>query len=331
MSTMTDPTSVVTPARRGVPPALLLLARDIKLAHSVFALPFALLAACLAFVYSRESTNPDATSKSVLDWGRLALLLCLVIACMVLARTWAMLVNRLADRSIDAANPRTKNRILASGQVSPLIGWSVAIACAALFAGVASLFYFLLSNAWPIWLALPILLWIALYSYTKRFTWLCHLWLGLSLAMSPIAAAIAVNPASLTQSFALWWIAAFVAVWVAGFDVIYALQDESFDRERGLSSIPATFGGIKALWISRALHAIGLVCLVAAWSTEPRFGALFGIGIAAVAVLLAVEHAVMVKSVRKGDLSRGLNMAFFTLNGIVACVLGALGIADILF
>ena len=313
-----------------IPASLLLLARDIKLAHSVFALPFALLAACLAFVTTRASTD-DSTSKSVLDWGRLALLLGLVVACMVLARTWAMLVNRLADRTIDAANPRTQNRVLASGKVSPIIGWSVALACAALFVGVASLFHFLLSNPWPLWLAIPILIWIALYSYTKRFTWLCHLWLGLSLAMSPIAAAIAVNPASLTSAFALWWIAAFVAVWVAGFDVIYALQDESFDREKGLSSIPATFGGSIALWISRALHAIALLCLLAAWSTEPRFGALFGIGIAAVAALLIIEHAVMVRSVRKGDLSKGLNMAFFTLNGIVACILGALGIADTLF
>jgi 4-hydroxybenzoate polyprenyltransferase len=194
---------------------------------------------------------------------------------------------------------------------------------------VTAVFRVLLGNPWPLWLAGPVLLWIALYSYTKRLTWLCHAWLGVSLAMSPIAAAIAINPGALIEAPALWWIAAFVAFWVAGFDVIYALQDETFDRERGLSSIPAHFGGMKALWISRALHAGSLIFLLAAWTSEPRFGALFGMGIACVAALLAIEHAVMVRSVRTGNLAKGLNMAFFTLNGVVACVLGALGIADV--
>jgi len=158
---------------------------DIKIAHSVFALPFALLAAFMA---------ATAPGEDVMGWGRLGGLLALVVACMVLARTWAMLVNRLVDRRFDRENPRTAGRAFASGRVAAGAGWILAAACAGAFVLCCGGFWFLDGNPWPVILALPALGWIALYSFTKRFTALCHLFLGGALAASPIAASIAVRP-----------------------------------------------------------------------------------------------------------------------------------------
>lgn len=290
---------------------LRLAAGDIKLAHSVFAMPFAVLGAFLA---------RDAASA----WGRFAGQLGLVVVCMVLARSWAMLVNRLADREFDAANPRTKRRVIASGRLSAASGRLMALACAGAFVGAASLFGVFFGNWWPAMLSVPVLGWIALYSYTKRFTWLCHVFLGGALAASPMAAAIAVNPAALEYTPSLFWLAGMVVMWVAGFDVIYALQDVEFDRQTGLYSIPSRLGVGRAIWISRALHAGAFACLVMAARSEPRFGVLFMAGVALVAGLLALEHVVLA---RRGQ--AGLDMAFFTLNGIVSCVLGVAGVVDL--
>ncbi|VAX39572.1 Menaquinone via futalosine polyprenyltransferase (MenA homolog) [hydrothermal vent metagenome] len=289
------------------------VASDIKLAHSVFALPFALLAAFLA----RPETDTPA---------RFAVKLLLVIVCMVFARTWAMLINRLADRKIDAANPRTTGRPLASGRLTTRQGIAAACLSAAAFLAAASLFGFLFANWWPALLAAPVLAWIAFYSFTKRFTALCHLFLGGALAASPLCAAIAIDPASLAAIPALWWLAGMVLCWVAGFDVIYALQDLAFDRRAGLSSIPAALGQRGAAWVSRGLHLAASGCLVLAWLADPRLGMFFAVGIAATIVLLIAEHIVLS---RKG--LAGLSMAFFTLNGIVSCVLGAAGITDLLW
>lgn len=285
---------------------------DIKLAHSVFALPFALLGAFLA--------RPDTDTPA-----RLAGKLALVVACMVSARTWAMLVNRLADRDIDAANPRTARRALPSGRLSTRQGLAASSASALAFLACASLFGVLFANWWPAILAAPVLAWIAFYSFTKRFTALCHLFLGGALAASPICAAIAVDPAALGGTPALWWLAAMVLCWVAGFDIIYALQDLDFDRSAGLSSIPALLGPRRAAWASRALHTAAAACLIAAWQADPRLGPLFGAATAATLALLITEHVVLT---RKG--LAGLDLAFFTLNGIVSCLLGAAGIADLL-
>jgi 4-hydroxybenzoate polyprenyltransferase len=297
-------------------PALLnrlrIAAVDIKLAHSIFAMPFAILGAFLA----RDPGSP---------WSRFAGQLALVIICMVLARTWAMLFNRLVDRRIDAANPRTARRALPAGRLSPRQVSGIAAAAATGFIVAASLFWFLYANPWPVLLAIPVLAWIAFYSLTKRFTFLCHLFLGGALAASPLAAAIAVNPAALVEHAAIWWLAGMVLVWVAGFDIIYALQDLDFDRIAGLASIPAALGPGAALWVSRLLHALALAALVAALRADPRLGWLFAIGIAAVGGLLVIEHAVLVVRGRAG-----LNVAFFTINGIVSCVLGAAGVGDVL-
>lgn len=300
-----------------------LIALDIKLAHSIFALPFAILAAAIAL-------SPDQT------WLRTTLQFVLIIACMVTARTWAMLANRLLDRDIDAQNPRTARRTFASGSLSTATGWSFACAAALAFI-LCTAGFTLMGNWWPLMLSVPVLAYIAFYSLTKRFTMLCHLVLGTALALSPLAAALAVSPQSLgfAESGAAWvgggeiallWLAVMVACWVAGFDVIYALQDQDFDRARGLHSIPAALGWKGAVWVSRGLHVCAFFALAAAWWSESRFGILFGIAVGLVGVLLITEHIVLA---RRGK--DGLEMAFFTLNGVVSVVVGALGVADIVW
>ena len=290
-----------------------LVGADIKLAQSVSALPFALLAAAMA-----RPVNESLATTS----GKIIL----VVVCMVLARTWAMLVNRLADRRFDAANPRTARRAVAAGRLSPDDARAFAFTCAGLFVGAASIFWFLYANPWPPMLAVPVLVWIAFYSFTKRFTALCHLFLGGALAASPLAAAIAMDPGSLSVMPALWWLAGMVVLWVGGFDVIYALQDVAFDRTTGLHSIPARLGPHGAIWVSRAMHVGAGACLVAAAMADDRFGIIFPIGVGLVLALLVTEHVVLAK---RGE--AGLEMAFFTLNGVVSCLLGAAGILDLLF
>lgn len=293
-------------------PLLAGVARDIKLAHSIFALPFAVFGAFLA-------RQPDAA------WSTFAGQLGLVVLCMVTARTWAMLVNRLADRRIDAENPRTAGRLFAAGRAGLREGVIVCGLAGLLFVVFACGFGFFSGNWLPGLLAVPVLAWIALYSFTKRFTWACHMFLGGALAASPLAACIAVRPEFLLESPCAWWLAGMVALWVAGFDVIYALQDLDFDRGAGLFSIPARFGPGGAIWISRFLHALAFVSLLLSWRADGRLGMLTAVALGAVAGLLVAEHVVLA---RRGQV--GLEMAFFTLNGVVSCVLGLAGSLDTL-
>lgn len=286
-------------------------AADIKLAHSVFALPFALLAAFLA--------RPAGQSS-----GRFAAQIALVVLCMVAARTWAMLVNRLADARFDADNPRTRRRAFASGTLTVRDGIVMAAAAAGLFMVACAGFWFLDHNPWPTLLGPPVLAWIAFYSFTKRFTLLCHLVLGSALAFSPVAAAIAIDPGSLARTPAIFLLSGMVLCWVAGFDVIYALQDIDFDRAQRLRSIPAALGWRRAAWLSRGLHALALVSLIGVWQVEPRLGTVFAVAVALVAALLIYEHAILARRGRAG-----LAMAFFTINGVISVVLGVLGIADL--
>lgn len=287
------------------------IADDIRLAHSVFALPFAVLGAFLAW--------PAETA-----WRQFAAQLALIVVCMVGARTWAMLVNRLVDRQWDAANPRTAGRALPTGRLTVRQGWTAAIISAMLFVLGAAGFHVLFDNPWPARLSAPVLAWIAFYSLTKRYTAWCHVCLGMALGASPIAAAIAIDPASLVHVPALWLIACMVVVWVAGFDVVYALQDLAFDRSVGLRSMPAALGARGAIAVARLLHALALGILAAAWYLEPRFAWLFGAGVLVVATLLLIEHVVLAW---RGD--AGLHAAFFTINGVVSCVLGAAGCLDV--
>ena len=309
--------------------ALAIAGADIKLAHSVFAMPFAILAAFMAWPADRSAAAFS---------GQLAI----VVVCMVFARSWAMMVNRIADARMDAANPRTAGRAIPSGRLAGAHAMRMMAGAGALFVGACSLFWVIFGNPWPTLLSLPVLAWIALYSFTKRFTALCHLFLGGALAISPVAAAIAVDGMGafvaanqldgarvvyevLPSGVSILLLAGMVLFWVAGFDVIYALQDIEFDRGHGLHSIPARFGWRGAAWISRALHAGAWLLLLLAWSASPRLGVAFGIGVAVVGVVLVYEHVVLA---RRGK--AGLSMAFFTLNGVVSCVLGVAGVADFL-
>ncbi|NRA57927.1 MAG: 4-hydroxybenzoate octaprenyltransferase [Phycisphaerales bacterium] len=313
---MENHAQLATPSRTPALGSLLLIARDIKLAHSVFALPFAVLAAFMI--------APRVESGGI-DWAGMAGLLALVLVCMVAARTWAMVVNRLADRKIDAANPRTKGRVFASGDLSPRAGWLTLMACAGLFLAACALFGVFFGNWWPVALGVPVLAWIAFYSFTKRFTWLCHVFLGGALAASPLAAAIAVGGIGTMAEPALWLLAGMVLLWVAGFDAIYALQDLDFDREAGLRSIPARFGWKRANVLSRIMHVGAIVCLVGVWLITPAFAVVFGVGVIAAIGLLAYEHVVLA---RRG--AAGIPMAFFTLNGMVSILLGLTGVVDVL-
>ncbi len=286
------------------------LAQDIKLAHSVFAMPFALLATFLAADHA----------------GRLpgAWTLGLIVLCMVLARTVAMSVNRLADAAFDAANPRTAGRAIPSGRLTPSFVAAATTVCAALFVAAASGFWWLSSNPYPALLSPLVLAWLTAYSFTKRFTSLCHLVLGLALALSPLAAALAVEPQYLTEP-APYLLALTVVCWVAGFDIIYALQDVEVDRQYGLYSLPSRFGVGPALWVSRALHAASWASLAAFAALSPALGGGFLLGIAAVGALLVYEHWLV-----WGPKTHQLDRAFFTVNGVISLMLGFLGIVDVL-
>lgn len=293
-----------------LPTCLALVARDIKLSHTVFALPFALLAGFMAAGHSGHS----------LTWPTLGL----IVVCMVLARTMAMAVNRWADAKIDAANPRTAGRAIPAGRLPASFMRGVAVVCAAGFVTAAGGFWLVNDNPWPLVASPAVLAWLAGYSYTKRFTSLCHLYLGSALALSPLAAATAVAPGYMGTPEP-YFLAAMVMCWVAGFDVIYALQDVDLDRQHGLFSMPARLGVEPALWVSRALHVASLAALALLWRSSPQLGTGFAIGIALVAGLLLLEHALVWRSKTKH-----IHMVFFTLNGVISLVLGGLGIADVL-
>jgi len=281
--------------------ALVTFGRMVKFSHTIFALPFALAAAALA---ARGVGLP------------LARLLAIVVA-MAAARTAAMGFNRIADRHIDARNPRTANREIPRGAVSLRAAWLLTGASTALFVAAAAFLG-------PLCLALtPVALLLLFgYSLTKRFTALCHLVLGLAIAAGPAGAWIAVR-GGFGLAPGLLMLA--VATWIGGFDVLYALADRDFDRGAGLHSIPARLGIRGALVASGALHLVTLAALVALGPVA-GLGAFYFAGVAVMAALLVWEHAI----VRPSDLSR-LNMAFFSLNGYVSVVFLAAVLADIAF
>lgn len=286
-SEATAPTAA-PPARD--PGAVVKFGRMIKFSHTVFALPFALAAAALAARGHRLSP---------------ARLLAIVIA-MAGARTAAMGFNRIVDRQIDARNPRTAKREIPTGAVSVRSAWVLTFASTALFVGAAAFLGKLCLTLAPV-----ALLFLFGYSYTKRFTFLCHLFLGLAIAAGPAGAWIAVR-GNFTLAPALLMIA--VTTWIGGFDVLYAIADAEFDRGAGLQSIPARFGVVRALQISGALHGITSGALIAL-AFAAQLGAPYMIGLTIVIALLVWEHAI----VTPDDLSR-LNLAFFNLNGYVSVV-----------
>jgi 4-hydroxybenzoate polyprenyltransferase len=240
---------------------------------------------------------------------------------MVFARSAAMAFNRWLDRDIDAANPRTKIREIPAGLISPKAALAFVILNCLLF---ISCTWFI--NPLCFWLSPVALLVVLGYSYTKRFTWLCHVVLGLGLSLAPIGAYIAV-----TGRFD--WVpvlySSAVLLWVAGFDVIYALQDEDFDREQQLYSMPSFFGKKGALRISEWMHLGTAVLMILAArhlvSAAPQTGVLLWCGTGLFLMLLAYQHLL----VKPNDLSR-VNMAFFTTNGIASLAFGSLVVIDLL-
>jgi 4-hydroxybenzoate polyprenyltransferase len=289
----------------------------IKFAHSIFALPFALIATFWAFKAIGLSNIGGLKGISI----RLAL----ILACMVLARTFAMTFNRLIDKKFDAANPRTAKRPSVTGAITTEFMLITLALCVLLFLLATACFYWLYNNSWPVILALPVLAWLATYSLTKRFTALCHFWLGASLGLAPISAwiAIANNPFNI-KSLTCILLGAGVLFWVAGFDILYALQDEDFDRSQNLHSIPAALGRRNALRISRLCHALTLLAFAAVGITG-QFHILFWLGYFCALVLLILEQSL----VKEHDISK-INLAFMTANGLIGLVFGALAIADTL-
>jgi 4-hydroxybenzoate polyprenyltransferase len=301
---VSDPAHLSALPERGAPAPLGARLRTvlemIKIEHTLFALPFAFLGMLLA-------------ARGIPPWRTVAW----IAVAMVGARSAAMGFNRLVDRDIDAANPRTASRALPAGALTPGFVAGFVLAAAAL----------LVVAAWrlnPLALALsPVALAVLfLYSYTKRFTALCHLVLGLALAGAPVGAWVAVRGDVAAAPLVL---GGAVLLWVAGFDVLYALQDVGFDRGRGLHSIPARIGVRGALAVSALLHAGTLALLVLLPRVyAPGLGTAYAVGVAGCAALLAWQHWI----VRPGDLSR-LDAAFFTANGVLAVWLFAATAVDV--
>jgi 4-hydroxybenzoate polyprenyltransferase len=271
----------------------------IKFEHTIFALPFAIMSAFVA--------SDGLPPLEKIGW---------ILVAMVGARSCAMAFNRLADAKIDEANPRTAIREIPAGKIGKRAVWIFTVISAALLVFAA---YQLNSLAFA--LSPVALLVIMGYSYTKRFTSLSHLWLGLSLSIAPIGAWIAIEG---RFDWTPMLLGLAVLLWTAGFDIIYACQDLNFDRRHGLYSIPARLGIRRALWLSSALHLVMVAVLVAVISLT-NFGLLYLIGVGIVSIILIYEHAI----VKPNDLSR-VNLAFFTLNGMVSLVLMVLSVADIL-
>ncbi len=281
--------STSTGSRPGVNPGKLrVLLEMIKWEHTVFALPFA---------YAGMLAAPVPFSISNLVW---------ITVAMIGARTAGMTLNRIIDAGIDARNPRTADRAIPKGLIRVKEAWVFTVAAIALLV-LATFFLAPITRVlWPL-----VVLGFVVYPYTKRFTWLCHLALGAANGLAPGAAWVAVTgDVSWTPVF-IW---AGAALWVAGFDVIYALLDRDFDLENRVNSLPARFGIGPALVVSRVWHALSVAFLVA-FGVAAGLGVVYYLGVVVVAWLLFYEQSL----VREDDLSK-LNMAFFTMNGVISAI-----------
>lgn len=288
----------------------------IRFSHTLFALPFALLAAVMAW-YECGIGNSECRFNGRVLIG--------ILLCMVTARSAAMAFNRLVDRKFDAENPRTAGRHLPAGILSVPQVAAFTAACGLAF--IASTLIFL-PNRLPLYLSVPVLVFLCGYSLAKRFTALAHLWLGAALALSPVAVWIAIRgeivqtmPPDLLPALVL---GGAVLAWVTGFDIIYACQDFEFDRSQGLRSIPARLGIARSLKLAAACHAVTVALLTLLPTVYPHFGVLYWLAVAAVAGLLVYEHVL----VRPDDLDR-VNLAFFQVNAVISLGLFAVGTLDL--
>lgn len=275
----------------------------IRFEHSIFALPFALTGALLAY---REDGFASAHLARKLIW---------IVVAMVAARSVAMAFNRVLDASIDARNPRTRMRHIPAGLLTRRFTWAFIVVCSAIFIWAARMLNplcFALSPA-----ALGV---VCFYSFTKRFTSFSHIVLGFSLGIAPAAAWIAMRG---SLDARILWLTAAVTFWTAGFDIIYSCQDFDFDREAGLFSLPRQLGIAWALRVSRLLHTLMVGCLLLL-VRDFQLGALAVAGVGAIAALLIYEHLL----VKADDLSR-VNAAFFTVNGYVSVLFFVFWAADV--
>lgn len=290
----------------------------VRFSHTLFALPFAVWATVMSLVVARPESVTESSNIYLRGLG--------ILLCMVFARSSAMAFNRWVDADIDALNPRTANRHIPAGSLSK--GQVIGFWLFTSLGFVLSCFLFW-PNALPVWLSLPVLLFLCGYSYTKRFTALCHVWLGVSLMLAPICAWIAMRgevvqvfPADVLPAVC---VGVSVLFWVTGFDIIYALQDEAFDRSRGLHSIPARLGVKNSLRLAAALHVIMVVLLVglAFWFPQLSLGWIYLTVVGAIAMLLVWEH----RLANPQDLGK-LNIAFFQINIVISFLLMSAGILD---
>jgi len=297
--------STLDPSREGQTfvntSALARYASFVKLPHTVFALPFALLGVLAA------SRVTPVTLRTVV----------LVVVAFTAARFAAMGFNRVLDRQYDARNPRTQNREIPRGLISVRAAGAAIGLAIAVFAGAASML-----NPLCLQLAPIAAIWILGYSYAKRFTHWPHLWLGLSLAIAPVGGWLAVSG----KWSEPWWVLVAITIavltWVAGFDVFYALPDEGFDRDEGLRSAVVRLGQSRAILFGKLLHGITIPAL-ALFGSGAGFGIWYFVGVAVAAAILAYEHQL----VKPGDLSR-LNAAFFTMNGVMSLTVFGFAVID---
>src|SRR5215210_2945829 len=286
-----------TSTNTGVNPGKLrVLLEMIKWEHTAFALPFA---------YAGMLAAPVPFSISNLVW---------ITVAMIGARTAAMTLNRIIDVGIDARNPRTADRAIPKGLIGVKEAWVFTLVAIALLV-LATFFLAPITRIlWPL-----VVLGFVVYPYTKRFTWLCHLALGAANGLAPGAAWVAVTGEISWTPVFIW---AGAALWVAGFDVIYALLDRDFDLENRINSLPARFGVVPSLVVSRVWHALSVTFLVA-FGAAASLGVVYYLGVAVVAWLLFYEQSL----VRKDDLSK-LDMAFFTMNGVISLIFFAFVLLD---
>jgi len=282
----------------------------IRFSHTLFALPFALLAAVMAW---KTNANEGIAFRPLDLVG--------ILVCMVFARSAAMAFNRLVDRRIDALNPRTASRHLPTGALS--VGNVVCFTIVSSLGFVGGTLLFLPHNPIPLVTSVPVLLFLLGYSLSKRFTAMAHFWLGAALMLAPWAAWVAVRGEILAWPPLL--LGAAVMFWVAGFDMIYACQDEEFDRDMRLQSIPARFGIVGALRMAASCHLVMVGLLLGLGFVYNDFGWLYRGGVSLIAVLLIYEHWL----VRPDDLSQ-VNRAFFHVNAVVSIGLLVLGSLDLL-
>jgi 4-hydroxybenzoate polyprenyltransferase len=291
----------------------------VRFSHTIFALPFAIMAVLIA---ARTGGDAGVVPAGLSGWLRPAVG---ILLCMVSARTAAMAFNRLVDRTFDAANPRTASRHLPRGALG--VGEVLLLVVVSCTAFVASTLLFL-PNWLPLALSLPVLAWLLGYSYAKRFTMLAHVWLGAALGLAPVAAWIALRGEALLSDPADILPAAIlglaVTAWVAGFDTIYACQDAEFDAAHGLQSIPARLGVPRALSLAAVLHGTTLLLLSLLPAVVPQLGPIYWFALTVITALLVWEHSI----VRPDDLSR-VNEAFFNANALIGVVLLAAIAADL--